>query len=587
MVRSFFKVNAALTALYHVAYSRTAFGSVASPAFIGLNNSLGGRLQVGVPWSEPCFRNFNGRNVALNATGCALVETNYFNSHLVRTDFFGAYSAIQWESCMSTGDQCMLDWLDPVDPAAINPPASCKQGSVPPVFIDVENSNDVVEAFNFARNTGITLVIKNTGHDFKGRSSAPNSLALWVLMCFFAKMTFIPRFVPESCDMPEVSAITIAAGVQFADLVPFADSHGVEIIAGSDEGVGPAGGYLQGGGHSVLTPTLGMGADRVLQYTIVTPDGAVRKANGCQNSDLFFALRGGGGGTFGVVMDATVLATPRRSYQVASINWPVSDNNLKHILTTFVDNATSLATAGWGGFLTPTAGELVLVNPTLTAQQAQDALKPLTNLAISLGGTASITPFSSFAQWFSDLEGGQLGIAQDSVGLPNAVTSRLIPEANHRTEGGRAQLVNALMNAFNNTIFSQILFTTPFGFKGSNGSDTSVNPVWRTSLYHVVFVNTWLFNSTLADRQGAYATSTTAVNFLREITPNSGAYHNEADIHEPNFKGTDTLAESFWGIDLYDKLLQIKNKYDPKHILDCWNCIGWKGANSPQYACYI
>jgi len=275
------------------------------------------------------------------------------------------------------------------------------------------------------------------------------------------------------------------------------------------------------------------------------------------------------------------LATPRRSYQVASINWPVDNHILRQVLTIFVDNATNLATAGWGGFLTTTSGELILVNPNLTTEQAQQALKPLTNLAVSLGGTASVTPVSSFAQWFADLEGDKLGITQDSVGLPNALTSRLIPETNHRTATGRAQLVDALMNAFNDTIFSQILFTSPFGFKGTNGSDTSVNPVWRTSLYHVVLVNTWFFNSTLADRQGAYATSTKAVSFLREITPTSGAYHNEADIHEPNFE------QSFWGIDLYNKLLEIKNKYDPKHILDCWNCIGWKGANSPQYKCYI
>lgn len=72
-----------------------------------------------------------------------------------------------------------------------------------------------------------------------------------------------------------------------------------------------------------------------------------------------------------------------------------------------------------------------------------------------------------------------------AVGLPNALSSRWIPQANHVTAAGRAQLLDALMDAFNSTIFSQIHFTTPFGFKGTNGADTSVNPVWRTSLYSV------------------------------------------------------------------------------------------------------
>ena len=44
-------------------------------------------------------------------------------------------------------------------------------------------------------------------------------------------------------------------------------------------------------------------------------------------------------------------------------------------------------------------------------------------------------------------------------------------------------------------------------------------------LAQVILVNTWFVHSTLADRQGAYAASTTAANFLRSITPNSGAYH--------------------------------------------------------------
>jgi len=72
-----------------------------------------------------------------------------------------------------------------------------------------------------------------------------------------------------------------------------------------------------------------------------------------------------------------------------------------------------------------------------------------------------------------------------AVGLPNALSSRLIPQANHATAASRAQLVDALMNAFSSTVFSQIHFTTPFGFKGTTGVDTSINPVWRKSLYQV------------------------------------------------------------------------------------------------------
>jgi FAD/FMN-containing dehydrogenase len=97
---------------------------------------------------------------------------------------------------------------------------------------------------------------------------------------------------------------------------------------GSDESVGAVGGWLQGGGHGALANTLGLGADRVLQFRVVTPDGVLRVANACQHEDLFFALRGGGGGTFGVVLDATVRVAPRLPLRVVFLQW--NDTEAEH-----------------------------------------------------------------------------------------------------------------------------------------------------------------------------------------------------------------------------------------------------------------
>ena len=58
---------------------------------------------------------------------------------------------------------------------------------------------------------------------------------------------------------------------------------------------------MQGGGHSSLSPLHGLAVDNLLEADIVTADGTLVTANSCTNADLFWALRGGGGGTFGVV----------------------------------------------------------------------------------------------------------------------------------------------------------------------------------------------------------------------------------------------------------------------------------------------
>jgi hypothetical protein len=69
-------------------------------------------------------------------------------------------------------------------------------------------------------------------------------------------------------------------------------------------------GWFTGGGHGPLSSDYGMGADNVLEATLVLPSGEVVTANACQYQDLFYAVRGGGGGTFGTIISAVVKAHP-------------------------------------------------------------------------------------------------------------------------------------------------------------------------------------------------------------------------------------------------------------------------------------
>lgn len=85
--------------------------------------------------------------------------------------------------------------------------------------------------------------------------------------------------------------------------------HNSILVTGSNPDVGLVG-WLTGGGHGALSSTYGMGADNLLEATIVTPSGDILVANPCQNSDIFFAIRGGGGGTYGVVTEVVVRTYP-------------------------------------------------------------------------------------------------------------------------------------------------------------------------------------------------------------------------------------------------------------------------------------
>ncbi|KJA24252.1 hypothetical protein HYPSUDRAFT_214704 [Hypholoma sublateritium FD-334 SS-4] len=555
--------------------------SLPIPPWDALNATVGGRLHRGEPYAKACFASYNGVAVGWDVEVCKKVQSEYFDAHLPRADRFGGYASTQFEMCMATGEHCHLDWLDPANPRAFAAGRECRQGSVAPFYIDVRGADDVIAAYEFSKREGVALTIKNTGHDFVGRSSGPDSLSLWVHNMKY--ITHDTNFVAERCDMAQAgdSVLTFGAGIQFDDILQFTDERDLQFVGGSDQSVGAAGGWTQGGGHSPLTPSYGMGADRTLQYKIVTPDGVFRTVNACQNQDLFFALRGGGGGTFGVVLEATMLVSPKESFWMANINWPVDSENLKFVLGLFLDNITAFAENGWGGYLTPSLGNLILIAPSKRVEEATavEDIHPLIDLTMNLGGKSAVSEIPTYNTWFRGWVNGTLG-SQDPIGLPIVLTSRLIPAQNHETAEGRQELLDALLSAFDNSAFAQVHITTPYGFKGESGVDTSVNPIWKDALYQVILVNSWFWDSKPEDRQQAFDASTKAVNFLREITPASGAYVNEADVYEPNWQ------ESFWG-EHYPRLLDIKEKYDPNHLLDCWHCVGWKGAEDPRFKCYL
>lgn len=73
------------------------------------------------------------------------------------------------------------------------------------------------------------------------------------------------------------------------------DEHNITLVVPLTMTVGPYGGFTAGGGHSTFASLYGLGSDQVLSVQVVTADGDFVTADTENNSDLFYALRGGGG----------------------------------------------------------------------------------------------------------------------------------------------------------------------------------------------------------------------------------------------------------------------------------------------------
>ncbi|KAI4154183.1 MAG: hypothetical protein LQ340_001844, partial [Diploschistes diacapsis] len=165
---------------------------------------------------------------------------NYSNG-TIRESIYGAMQYIQWESCGTAN--CLPSVLGP-QPSN----CTCSLGRLASYYVKVQRPDHITTVLQFARSHNIRISIKNTGHDYLGRSSSPNSLAIWT--AGLKNMSYHANFTGYHCSAADGQNIgVIGAGVTADESAAFFDQYGMTSIVGQCPTTGPAGGYGQGGGH--------------------------------------------------------------------------------------------------------------------------------------------------------------------------------------------------------------------------------------------------------------------------------------------------------------------------------------------------
>lgn len=209
--------------------------------------------------------------------------------------------------------------------------------------VEVSSASDVQAAVLFAGKHNLRLVVKGTGHDYMGRNTATSPGSLLVATFPMLGLTW-----GEGNE-----TVTVEAGVPWQDVYIQAQTRGKFVLGGHCPTVGAAGGFPTGGGYGPSSRTYGTAADNMLAATVVTAAGDVVIASATSNADLFWALRGGGGGTFGIITDITYRAHPAPTLggnvhgQVACSD----ESSFDGIFTDFIKFLPALITAHWGGTL--------------------------------------------------------------------------------------------------------------------------------------------------------------------------------------------------------------------------------------------
>jgi len=172
--------------------------------------------------------------------------------------------------------------------------------------VAARNAHDIAAAVNFARENDLRLVVKGGGHSYQGTSNAPDSLLIWTRHMHDIQMH--DAFVPDGCEhtMQPQPAVTVGAGTFGMQAYTAVTTEGGKYVQGGGCLTVGLAGLLQGGGFGSFSKHYGTAAASLLEAEVVTADGKIRIANACTNPDLFWALKGGGGGTFGVISKVTL-----------------------------------------------------------------------------------------------------------------------------------------------------------------------------------------------------------------------------------------------------------------------------------------
>jgi FAD/FMN-containing dehydrogenase len=172
--------------------------------------------------------------------------------------------------------------------------------------VAARNAQDIAAAVDFARENDLRLVVKGGGHSYQGTSNAPDSLLIWTRHMHDIEMQ--TAFVPQGCEyaLYPQPAVTVGAGTIGMQAYDAVTTKGGKYVQGGGCTTVSLGGLVQSGGFGNFSKHYGTAAGSLFEAEVVTADGQIRIANACTNPDLFWALKGGGGGSFGVVSKMTL-----------------------------------------------------------------------------------------------------------------------------------------------------------------------------------------------------------------------------------------------------------------------------------------
>jgi FAD/FMN-containing dehydrogenase len=279
-------------------------------------------------------------------------------------------------------------------------------------------------------------------------------------------------------------AIKLGAGVQGFEAYAAADARGFAVVSGECPTVGLAGGYTQGGGHSALSSRYGLAADQTLEWEVIDGTGKYHKATRTENSDLFWALSGGGGGTYGVVMSMTSKVydgTPVSGASVLFTSEGISQDVFYQAVSAYHAALPALVDAGVMclELLTKTFFSIgPLTGPGVPDSDLRKLITPFLNVLQDLGinHTLVVRQFPTYLQQYTAM---QFAVPVGTSQYGGRLIPRSVVQNNNEALTSVARYINE-----NDGNFIGIALNVSKAVAGNVYN--SVNPAWREAIMSTI-----------------------------------------------------------------------------------------------------
>jgi len=467
----------------------------------------------------------------------------------------------------------------------------------------------VVAAVNFARANNLRLVVKGGGHSYQGTSNAPDALLIWTRA--MNNIVVYDTFVGQGCagTAAPQRAVTVEAGAMWVHAYDSVTTkYGRYVQGGGCTTVGVAG-LIQSGGFGSFSKNYGMAAAGLLEAEIVTADGTVMIANACTNPELFWGIKGGGGGSLGVITRLTLRTHELPAwFGIAFLTIKAaSDAAFRRLIGRFISfYSENLFNPHWGESVTFRPANTLAVTMVfqgLDQRQAADVWRPFLDWIagsprdFTLEGAPNIASIPARHVWDADY------IREHAPGLIMTDQRPGAPAGNVWWAGDAGQvgwflhgyqslwLPAALLEKDQLEPFADALFAASKHWavalhfnKGLAGApadavaaarDTATNPAVLTAFaLAIIAAGSAPAYSGIpgsepdlaAARRDAGAIDM-AMGELRKLVPVGGSYISETNFFESDWQ------RSFWGAN-YPRLQAVKATYDPDGLFFVHHGVG-------------